>query len=777
MSSRPFTRRAFLAAGAAIPAAGVAQSVEALPGTQPLTMTGDFREPMLAGAHRFVDRKIAESLETRQRHWKRDFSSAEAYERSVAANRKRFLEKIGAVDSLLPASLETIGDDAGGVILAETPAYRVYAVRWDALEGVHGEGLRLEPKGRPVAQVVAVPDADQTPEQISGLDGFLPPAAQFARVLAESGCRVLVPATIDRTSRWSGRPELKAADQTPREWIYRQAFHMGRHVIGYEVQKVRAAVGWFGKVNASIPVGVAGYGEGGLVAFYSAAADPRIAGVLVAGYFTSREKVWAEPIYRNVWGLLEEFGDAELASLVAPRGLAVVFSRYPEVHNQKGDLVPPPFAEVEKELVRIDSLVKPGFQRRSLIAGPNGSPVEPGSPAAVSALLQLLTGRPASRVAAATPLERRRTIDAADRQRRQAQELENHVQGLVRASEHVRERFYLLQAEPGFGTEKWTTALSVNTKPAEPFIAASERFRGTFRREVMGQFDEPYLPPNPRSRKVRETERWTGYDVVLDVWPEFFTMGTLLVPKGLRAGERRPVVVCQHGRHGQPWDTIDPPGAYNQFAAKLADRGFIVFAPQNIHALEDRYRWLSRKTNGIKASMFSVIIAQHEQALRWLGGLPFVDPARIAFYGLSYGGETAMRVPAALKGYSLSICSGDFNNWAWKVASTDEEFSFMYSIEWEMPYFNMGNTFDYAEMAYLIFPRPFMVERGHYDRVGRDRWVAYEYAKVRRLYAAFGMAERTAIEYFHGGHAVNAKGAFEFLHEHLNWTAAMPGRP
>ena len=769
MPSHSFTRRAFLAASGTLPAMLAAQSIEALPGTQPLTLTGDFREPMLAGAHRFVDRKIAESVEARQRHWKRDFSSAQAYERSVEANRKRFIEKIGAVDPMLPASLETIGNGAGEVILAETAAFRVYAVRWDVLEGVHGEGLRLEPKRPPIAQVVALPDADQTPEQIAGLDGSLAPNEQFARVLADSGCRVLVPVTIDRTSRWSGHPEIQMTDQTHREWIYRQAFHMGRHVIGYEVQKVRAAVSWFGQMDPATPVGVAGYGEGGLVAFYSAAADPRIAGVLVAGYFNSREKVWAEPIYRNVWGLLEEFGDAELASLVAPRGLAVVFSRYPEARKQKGDLIPPLFADVDKEFRRIDSLVKPGFQRRTLVSGPDRSPLEPGSEPAVSALLQILTGRPTAASGASASIERRRTIDSADRQRRQVRELEGHVQALVRESEHVRERFYLLRAEPGFGKEQWSTALRVDTKRPEPFIAASERYRENFRREVMGQFDEPYLPPNARTRKVRETERWIAYDVALDVWPEFFTIGALLVPKDLRAGERRPVVVCQHGRHGQPWDTIDPPGAYNQFGAKLADSGFVVFAPQNIHALEDRYRWLSRKANGIKASMFSVIIAQHEQALRWLGGLPFVDPARIAFYGLSYGGETAMRVPAALKGYCLSICSGDFNNWAWKVASTDEEFSFMYSIEWEMPYFNMGNTFDYAEMAYLIFPRPFMVERGHYDRVGRDRWVAYEYAKVRRLYAAFGMPERTAIEYFHGGHAVNGKGAFEFLHKHLNF--------
>jgi hypothetical protein len=26
----------------------------------------------------------------------------------------------------------------------------------------------------------------------------------------------------------------------------------------------------------------------------------------------------------------------------------------------------------------------------------------------------------------------------------------------------------------------------------------------------------------------------------------------------------------------------------------------------------------------------------------------------------------------------------------------------MFSIEWEMPYFNMGRTFNYAELAYLI---------------------------------------------------------------------------
>ena len=175
------------------------------------------------------------------------------------------------------------------------------------------------------------------------------------------------------------------------------------------------------------------------------------------------------------------------------------------------------------------------------------------------------------------------------------------------------------------------------------------------------------------------------------------------------------------------------------------------------------------KANLVKASMFSFIVRHHEQHLNWLVTLPFVDPQRIAFYGLSYGGETAMRVPPLLEKYCLAICSGDFNDWTRKVASTGERYSFMFTDEWEMPYFNLGSTFSYAELAYLIFPRPFMVERGHHDGVAPDPWVAYEYAKVRWFYTQFGLADKTEIEFFNGGHTINGEGTFDFLHQHLKW--------
>jgi dienelactone hydrolase len=748
-----------------------ARQLQTLPGTEPLTWQGDLSERMMDGAHRFVEQKIDESIQSRQKYWKRDFASRQAYERSVEANRQRFMKSIGVVDPRMPVSIERFGQNDDPAIVAETRTYRVYQVRWPVLEGVSGEGLLLEPARQPLGYVVALPDADQTPEQITGLATGITPESQFARILAENGFEVIVPVMIDRTTRWSGHQDIRMTDQPHREWIYRQAFHMGRHVIGYEVQKVLAVVDWIKQRRGpASKVGVAGYAEGGLIAFYAAAVDTRIDAALVSGYFDSRQQVWSEPIYRNVWGLLREFGDAELATLIAPRALVVEYSAVPNLSGPRGNLTTAAFDTVKAEFDRIDRLTPPGFQPRQLVTGPGMKATGPGSQQALQHFARLLGSTVSVSITSNAAADRRTSLDVAERQKRQVRELESHVQRLVRDSEHVRERFFLYKVAPEFADETWTRQLRHQTIAPDTFIEGSKSYRRYLAQEVLGEFDEPFTPFNPRTRQIYDKEKWRGYEVVIDVWPDVFAWGILLVPKDLKPGERRPVVVCQHGRASVPKDVVEGDDAYyHDFAARLADQGFIVFAPHNLYRGEDRYRWLSRKANGVKASLFSFIIGQHNQLLRWLGTLPFVDANRIAFYGLSYGGETAVRVPTLLERYSLSICSGDFNSWTRKVAATDERFSFMYTIEWEMPYFDMGNTFDYAEMTYLMIPRPFMVERGHHDRVARDQWVAYEYAKVQWVYAQLGLADKTAIEYFNGGHTINGEGTFAFLHKHLNW--------
>jgi hypothetical protein len=261
---------------------------------------------------------------------------------------------------------------------------------------------------------------------------------------------------------------------------------------------------------------------------------------------------------------------------------------------------------------------------------------------------------------------------------------------------------------------------------------------------------------------------------VIDVYEDVIAAGVLLLPRGLRPGERRPVVVCQHGLEGRSADTIGGPEAagykhYQAFAAELCKRGFITYAPQNPYRGGDAFRTLQRKSNPLRRSLFSYIIPQHERTLEWLGSLPMVDPRRIAFYGLSYGGKTAVRVPPMVAGYCLSICSGDFNDWVRKITTRDYTTSYMFAPEYEIFEWNMGNVANYAELASLMTPRPFMVERGHDDGVGRDEWVAWEYAKVRRHYVKLGLADKTEIEYFNGPHMINGQGTFRFLHRHLNW--------
>src|SRR5207253_2193314 len=104
----------------------------------------------------------------------------------------------------------------------------------------------LEPTGNVRACVVAIPDADQTPEAFAGFVKGEPMACQSLTAMAASGLRIVIPTLVDRRDTWSGSDRLgRFTNQTHREFVYRMSFEMGRHIIGYEMQKVLAAVDWF----------------------------------------------------------------------------------------------------------------------------------------------------------------------------------------------------------------------------------------------------------------------------------------------------------------------------------------------------------------------------------------------------------------------------------------------------------------------------------------------------------------------------------------------------
>jgi dienelactone hydrolase len=743
----------------------------------PLTEKADFSAKMVEGVDRFLTGETDLAQKMRSGFWKRDFSSGFAFQKSISSEQALLARRVGVVEERVAPQMQILTNlHAGGLkpFKIESAGCIISAVHWQVLDGLSAEGLLLQPKGKIRARIVMIPDADVLPEVLAGLEQASDAGFGAAQQLANAGCEVIIPVLISRDDRYSGNKSLnRFTNQTHREWIYRQAYEVGRHVIGYELQKIFSAIDWLESRNEvegnKVQIGVAGHGEGGLLALYAAALDQRISSTLVSGYFDARGQLWQEPIYRNVFGLLNYFSDAEIAVMAWPRTLIVEYAKGPEVSGppapseersgaSPGRITTPSLLSSQAEFNRAKALVPDLRNHLQWIANSTTSAESPFSLAALRAFAKALKVE----LAAPLPLsflqiKENEWVDFEQRQERAVRDMEAHVQRVVDLCHRTRDENF------------WQTL--------KGDIAAQQSVKAAHRKElgdVLGELPVPSIPTNPKARLLKETDKWTSYEVTLDVYsPDIFAWGILVIPKGIKADEKRPVVVCQHGLEGLPEDVVNEDTAseaykvYKGFAIKLAERGYVTFAPHNFYRGGDKFRVLQRKANPIGLTLFSVITSQHRRIVEWLGQQSFIDPARIGFYGISYGGKTAMRVPALVEGYALSICSADFNEWIIKTTSVDYPFSYMYTGEYDMDEWDLGHTFSYAEMAALIAPRPFMVERGHQDIVSIDELVDFEFAKVRRYYDGLGIPENVSIEHFEGPHSIHGVGTFEFLDKHL----------
>ena len=247
---------------------------------------------------------------------------------------------------------------------------------------------------------------------------------------------------------------------------------------------------------------VFGYGEGGMIALYAAALDPRIDAVCVSGFFGDRSDVWRQPVDRNVFGLLEQFGDAEVASLIAPRTLVVEASKGPSssippgTGGAPGRLTTPKLetvkAEVEKarRLVsglnpapRIELVVERARRKRAVRNGR-------GAPQAFD--------RADIRNRNWTPVKNQPTVDneadrAKARQERQLHELDRHNQQLLVESADVRREFMK----------------KLDVSSLDAFNRTVEPYREYFANEVVGRFDLPLLPPERPLAEGSSTSRFS----------------------------------------------------------------------------------------------------------------------------------------------------------------------------------------------------------------------------------------------------------------------------
>ena len=130
------------------------------------------------------------------------------------------------------------------------------------------------------------------------------------------------------------------------------------------------------------------------------------------------------------------------------------------------------------------------------------------------------------------------------------------------------------------------------------------------------------------------------------------TLHTELLTPRLEPGRRYPVFVQVYGGPGagrqvtKAWG-----GALHQY---LVDRGWIVFSIDG-RGTPDRGKTFE---DHIYRAMGGVEVADQLAGVEWLKTQPFVDPARIAVYGWSYGGYMTLKLLEAAPGVFAAGISG-----------------------------------------------------------------------------------------------------------------------
>ena len=140
-------------------------------------MQGDLAAQMVEGIHQFLLRRTQEAAQERGRACGSEtITSVEDYNRSVSPNRERFRQIIGAVDPRMGARPPNSWEpwrpqprSRKGPATKCMPSVGRFLIEWlPTLADWMPKDCYCSPMGNAVARVVAIPDADWTPEMLVG---------------------------------------------------------------------------------------------------------------------------------------------------------------------------------------------------------------------------------------------------------------------------------------------------------------------------------------------------------------------------------------------------------------------------------------------------------------------------------------------------------------------------------------------------------------------------------------------------------------------------------
>ncbi len=247
----------------------------------------------------------------------------------------------------------------------------------------------------------------------------------------------------------------------------------------------------------------------------------------------------------------------------------------------------------------------------------------------------------------------------------------------------------------------------------------------------------------------------------------------LLIPKGIKQGEKRPGVLATHGHGEFGYEPIagrsDIPGVAENikrhnydYGLQYVRGGYVVVAP----CLIPFGRRVDRKKYGGKdpcavsfvrmQALGKLPLTANLRDQRWcldlLQSRPEVDRDHIGAVGLSYGGRMTMMVSAIDQRIKVASVSGALN-------LLQERMTLRHSCGAQMiP--GLLNYGDYSEIGSLIAPRPCVWETGSTDGLIVPKWDEVFRNRLRKIYRALGVPDQLHFDQFEGGHVWSGRIAF-----------------
>ena len=323
-------------------------------------------------------------------------------------------------------------------------------------------------------------------------------------------------------------------------------------------------------------------------------------------------------------------------------------------------------------------------------------------------------------------------------------------------------------------------------KPAEFVAKLPAEARAWQRRtrkalaDVVGFLDQKRVPLAPRIVRSVDRGSYVRRKVMLRTTPWSDLPLYVLEPK---TPGKKPVVLALHG-HGYGVKDIvglwedgserwEPEGYHKDFGCELAQRGFVVVAPE-ISCFGERvsdYEHLKKTlqpTTCHNAGTYAMMLGKSIAGLRvWEGmrALDYVetlngaDATRIGAMGISGGGLHTFFSTALDLRIKACVISGYFCDWRHSVLAMNHcTCNFIPGL------MTLGEL---SDLAALVAPRPCLVENGTKDDIFPIEHVKRTVNKARRAWDVFGARDELQTDYFEGRHAIGGGKAYDFLAKHL----------